>query len=154
MCNICSDAYHALCHTPRIPERLKAWDQWECNNCLESHPNIVGSPAVILSNVDYNSESSTVDPFLKPHELDRAPTKLAEDVPFDPSIPDVSNWTTEDVYSYFLEHLPEAAPILKDQVIKKKYCKLPLQKLLYNNIILGFFIKMRETRIYIGRQCT
>ncbi|XP_014365648.2 uncharacterized protein LOC106716614 [Papilio machaon] len=115
VCNICSDAYHALCHTPRIPERLKAWDQWECNNCLESHPTIVGSPAIILSNIDYNSESSTVDPFLKPHELDRAPTKLAEDVPFDPSIPDISNWTTEDVYSYFMEHLPEAAPILKEQ---------------------------------------
>ncbi|CAH2075373.1 unnamed protein product, partial [Iphiclides podalirius] len=114
VCNICSDAYHALCHTPRIPERLKAWDQWECNNCLESRPTIVGSPAIVPSTIDYNSESSTVDPFLKPHELDRAPTKLV-DVPIDPSIPDITNWTTEDVHSYFMEHYPEAAPILKEQ---------------------------------------
>ncbi|CAG4941979.1 unnamed protein product [Parnassius apollo] len=115
VCNICSDAYHALCHSPRIPERLKAWDQWECNNCLESRPTIVGSPAIIPSNIEYHSESSTLDPFLKPHELDRAPTKLSKEVPIDPNIPDISNWTTEDVYGYFLEHFPEAAPILKEQ---------------------------------------
>ncbi|XP_026751095.1 histone-lysine N-methyltransferase 2D-like [Galleria mellonella] len=114
VCSICSDAYHALCHTPRIPERLKAWDQWECNNCLKSRPIIVGSPAII-PNIEYESRnSSTIDPFLKPHELDRAQSKLG-DVPIDPSIPDITNWTTEDVYEYFVEHFPEAAPILKEQ---------------------------------------
>lgn len=120
VCSICSDAYHALCHAPRIPERLKAWDQWECNNCLESRPTVVGSPAIIPSNTEYHSQDSPPDhaddPFLKPHELDRAPSKLTEEAPIDPSIPDITNWTTVDVYEYFKEHHPEGAPILKEQV--------------------------------------
>lgn len=116
VCSICSDAYHALCHSPRIPERLKAWDQWECNNCLESRPTVVGSPAIMRGSMEYNAQSSpSVDPFLKPHELDRAPSKLADDLPIDPSIPDISNWTTDDVFEYFTKYLPEAAPILKEQ---------------------------------------
>jgi hypothetical protein len=117
VCSICSDAYHALCHAPRIPERLKAWDQWECNNCLESRPTVVGSPAIIPSSIEYEKQNSpVVDPFLKPHELDRAPSKLREEVPIDPSIPDITHWTTDEVYDYFMDHLPEAAPLLKEQV--------------------------------------
>lgn len=120
VCSICSDAYHALCHSPRIPERLKAWDQWECNNCLESRPTVMGSPAIMRRSVDYNSQNSpTIDPFLKPHELDRAPSKLNDDMPIDPSIPDITNWTTEDVFEYFTKYLPEAAPILREQVSTK-----------------------------------
>ncbi|CAB3243011.1 unnamed protein product [Arctia plantaginis] len=116
VCSICSDAYHALCHSPRIPERLKAWDQWECNNCLESRPTVVGSPAIIRRSVDYAAQNSPpIDPFLKPHELDRAPSKLDDDMPIDLSIPDITNWTTDDVFEYFTKYLPEAAPILKEQ---------------------------------------
>ncbi|XP_050343116.1 uncharacterized protein LOC126768815 [Nymphalis io] len=115
VCSICSDAYHTLCHSPRIPERLKAWDQWECNNCLESRPTVVGSPAVHPNNIDYSTKTATLDPFLKPHELDRVQTKLSENVPIDISIPDISNWNVDNVYDYFLEHFPEAAPILRDQ---------------------------------------
>lgn len=100
---------------------MKAWDQWECNNCLESHPTIIGSPAIIPRSNESNEHSAPntpppVDPFLKPHELDRAPSKLGEDVPIDTSIPDITNWTTEEVFEYFSEHHPEAAPILRDQV--------------------------------------
>ncbi|XP_037978518.2 histone-lysine N-methyltransferase 2C isoform X1 [Plutella xylostella] len=109
VCTICSDAYHALCHSPRIPERLKAWDQWECNNCLESRPTVVGSPAII------NRSSPTIDPFLKPHEIDRSSAKAADETPIDTKIPDISDWTSSDVYDYFMEHFPEAAPILKQQ---------------------------------------
>lgn len=117
VCSICSDAYHALCHTPRIPERHKAWDQWECNNCVESRPTVVGSPAIIPNSIEYNKKSSPpIDPFLNPHELDRATTKLTEEAPIDPSIPDISDWNVDDVYEYFTEHFPEAAPILREQV--------------------------------------
>lgn len=123
VCSICSDAYHALCHNPRIPERLKAWDQWECNNCLDSRPTVVGSP-VIIPTAEY-SNSPTVDPFLKPHELDRAPSKIDDDTPIDPTIPDISNWTTDDVYEYFLKDHPEAAPILRDQVVTSGFFYLP-----------------------------
>ncbi|XP_046960463.1 histone acetyltransferase KAT6B-like [Vanessa cardui] len=115
VCSICSDAYHALCHSPRIPERLKAWDQWECNNCLESRPTVVGSPTIHPNNIDYSTKTTTLDPFLKPHELDRVQTKLSENVPIDVSIPDISNWNVDNVYDYFLEHFPEAAPILREQ---------------------------------------
>ncbi|KAI5645325.1 histone-lysine N-methyltransferase 2D isoform X1 [Phthorimaea operculella] len=115
VCNICSDAYHSLCHIPRIPERLKAWDQWECNNCLESRPTVVGSPAIVPSSVEYSATNSPTnpaeDPFLKPHELDRAPSNA----PIDQNIPDITNWTTEDVYDYFKKHHPEGAPLLKEQ---------------------------------------
>lgn len=121
VCSICSDAYHALCHFPRIPERLKASDQWECNNCLESRPTVVGSPAII-PNIDENDQDSPttpepiIDPFLKPHELDRAPSKVLGEVSLDQDIPDIANWTTNDVYEYFKKHHPEAAPKLKEQV--------------------------------------
>ncbi|KAL0840282.1 hypothetical protein ABMA28_015560 [Loxostege sticticalis] len=116
VCSICSDAYHALCHTPRIPERQKAWDQWECNNCLESRPTVVGSPAIIPSSLEFEKQNSpAADPFLKPHEIDRAPSKLKEQVPIDPTIPDITNWSTDEVYEYFTKHFPEAAPILKEQ---------------------------------------
>ncbi|XP_063379097.1 histone-lysine N-methyltransferase 2D-like [Cydia fagiglandana] len=116
VCSICSDAYHALCHTPRIPERQKAWDQWECNNCLESRPTVVGSPAIIPSSLEFSIQGSPpVEPFLKPHELDRSESKLAEEVPIDPRIPDITNWTTDDVYDYFMENFAEAAPLLKEQ---------------------------------------
>ncbi|CAG9784996.1 unnamed protein product [Diatraea saccharalis] len=116
VCSICSDAYHSLCHSPRIPERLKAWDQWECNNCLESRPTVVGSPAIIPSTIEFEKQySPPEDPFLKPHELDMAPSKLKQEVPIDPTIPDITHWTTDDVHEYFMEHFPEAAPILKEQ---------------------------------------
>lgn len=117
VCSTCSDAYHALCHTPRIPDRMTGWDQWECNNCLESRPTVVGSPAIIRRSLDYIAQNSPpIDPFLKPHELDRAPSKLGDDLPVDLSIPDITNWTTDDVFDYFTKYLPEAAPILKEQV--------------------------------------
>ncbi|XP_050669022.1 uncharacterized protein LOC126968208 isoform X1 [Leptidea sinapis] len=116
VCSICSDAYHTLCHTPRIPERLKAWDQWECNNCLESRPSVNQSPATISNNTECNKKNeASIDPFLKPHEIDRGAEKVSSEVPMDPSIPDITNWTVDDVYDYFMEHLPEAAPILRDQ---------------------------------------
>ncbi|XP_028038561.1 histone-lysine N-methyltransferase 2D-like isoform X2 [Bombyx mandarina] len=116
VCSVCSDAYHALCHAPQIPDRLKAWDQWECNNCLESRPTVIGSPAIIPRSFDYSGQNSpNVDPFLKPHELDRAPSKLSMDTPIDPSIPDITHWNTDDVFEYFSKHHPEAAPILRDQ---------------------------------------
>lgn len=105
-----------MCHTPRIPERLESWNQWECNNCLESRPRFGESPGIILKNNEYNEKKSNIDPFLKPHELDRAETKLAEESPIDLSIPDISNWTVDDVYEYFMEYHPEAAPLLREQV--------------------------------------
>ncbi|GBP25790.1 PHD finger protein 10 [Eumeta japonica] len=113
VCSVCSDAYHALCHTPRIPERQKAWDQWECNNCLESRPNVTGSPAIIPNSIMHNSP--TLDPFLKPHEIELSKSKNSENVLIDHSIPDITNWTSEDVYKYFTIHFPQAASILKAQ---------------------------------------
>ncbi|CAG4937974.1 unnamed protein product [Colias eurytheme] len=116
VCNICSDAYHSLCHSPRIPERLKAWDQWECCNCLDTRPQLVDPPVIIPNNNEYSTKNTpTVDPFLKPHELDRGAAKIIDDGTIDPSIPDISNWNVDDVYDYFMEHLSEAAPILRDQ---------------------------------------
>lgn len=117
VCSMCSDAYHALCHAPRIPERLKAWNQWECNNCLESRPNGAVSPGIIPRNIEQTTTiPPSPDPFLKPHEIERAPTKNQENVPVKQDIPDISNWTCGDVFDYFLEHYPEAAHILKEQV--------------------------------------
>lgn len=77
----------------------------------------MGSPAIIPRNLEYSEQNSPhIDPFLKPHEIDRAPSKLTEDVSIDPNIPDITNWTTEDVFEYFSKHHPEAASILKEQV--------------------------------------
>lgn len=68
--------------------------------------------------MDFDKQiSPAADPFLKPHELDRAPSKLREEVPIDPNIPDITSWTTDEVFEYFTKHFPEAAPILREQVI-------------------------------------
>lgn len=117
VCSICSDAYHALCHSPRISERLKGWDQWECSNCLETRPSIDKPTTVIPNSIEFNAKNTSIDPFLKPHEIDRAAAQIADEVPVDPNIPDITNWNVDDVYAYFMEHLSEAAPILQDQVI-------------------------------------
>lgn len=77
----------------------------------------MGSPAIIPSSLEFEKQNSpAADPFLKPHEIDRAPSKLKEQVPIDPTIPDITNWSTDEVYEYFTKHFPEAAPILKEQV--------------------------------------
>lgn len=34
----------------------------------------------------------------------------------DPSIPDASNWTYEEVYDYFAQYFPEEAKVFKEQV--------------------------------------
>lgn len=111
VCSVCHDPYHALCHTPRIPEGKKAWDQWICNICVQNHLRLkLISPSLILS-----KDSSKEDPFLKPHEIERSQSKLPEELPIDTNIPDISSWTSNDVYEYFMEHCPDAAPILKEQ---------------------------------------
>ncbi|CAB3243360.1 unnamed protein product [Arctia plantaginis] len=116
VCSSCSDAFHALCHLPCIPKRLQAWDQWQCSKCMLSRLTVMQSPAIIGRSVDYTAQSTLpTDPFWKPHELDRAPSKLADNLPVDLSIPDVTNWTADDVYNYFTKYLPEAALILKEQ---------------------------------------
>lgn len=38
------------------------------------------------------------------------------DETFDPSIPDASNWTYDDVYNYFVQYFPEEAIVFKEQV--------------------------------------
>lgn len=131
MCSVCADAYHALCHTPRIPEGKKAWDQWECHNCEECRPKLTQSPGMMLREV--TKDSSQVEPFLKPHEIERSHSKLSEEIPIDSSIPDITYWTSNDVYQYFIEHLPIAAPILKEQVIFLIYwyfCRIRIKILL------------------------
>lgn len=39
-----------------------------------------------------------------------------EDSNIDPSIPDATHWTPEDVYHYFAQYFPEEAKIFRDQV--------------------------------------
>ena len=39
-----------------------------------------------------------------------------DDDNIDPSIPDATNWTPDDVYHYFAQYFPEEAKIFKEQV--------------------------------------
>lgn len=36
MCKICSDAYHALCHTPKLKPNVTASSDWICSNCKDT----------------------------------------------------------------------------------------------------------------------
>lgn len=33
VCSVCTDAYHAKCHQPRIREKITSSSQWICVNC-------------------------------------------------------------------------------------------------------------------------
>lgn len=54
---------------------------------------------------------------MKPHEIDTSSLKAKEDSTIDVNIPNITNWSNDDVFEYFNKHLPETAPILKEQVI-------------------------------------
>lgn len=119
-----------------------------------------------MKNNEYNEKKSNIDPFLKPHELDRAPTKLAEESPIDLSIPDISNWTVDDVYDYFMEYHPEAAPLLRDQVryvfnlnnydFQPTFLKRGLLKIiaLVINVIATYLVKFNWNIVMVGKNIT
>lgn len=58
-----------------------------------------------------------VTPELRYHMSDSQSLKdLDLDENIDPSIPDASNWTYDEVYDYFAQYFPEEAKVFKEQV--------------------------------------
>lgn len=43
-----------------------------------------------------------------------------EDPTIDPSIPDATHWTPDEVYQYFAQFFPEEAKVFKEQVSRSR----------------------------------
>lgn len=79
----------SLSHSPASPNPPALSPQPNCNGNIQSSP-----------------EESKYAP----------PDDYETEEQFDPSIPDASNWTPEDVYNYFLPLFPNEAIVFKEQV--------------------------------------
>ncbi|RZC34820.1 histone acetyltransferase KAT6A [Asbolus verrucosus] len=155
VCAVCADAYHAGCHQPRIPDKIKSNMRWLCincempeelkineiqsnmsnsfsqkiNQCNDTNDNNSSSPSM-SGNTTPNYQSpplSPTPPQLSPQNeiqqngdggvSDSQSNKDSDDDNIDPSIPDASNWTSEEVYQYFAQYFPEEANIFREQEI-------------------------------------
>lgn len=84
-----------------------------------------GSPSE--SEESGSAPSSPTPPLLSPqmHNGNHSPSNMSDsqslkdldfEENFDPTIPDASNWTSNEVYQYFLRMFPEEAKVFKEQV--------------------------------------
>ncbi|KAJ3643563.1 hypothetical protein Zmor_026265 [Zophobas morio] len=166
VCAVCADAYHAGCHQPRIPDKVKPSMRWLCINCempeelkinqiqsnmstafttkltsasetleISSSPSISGnttpnyqSPPLSPTPPQLspqNEVQQTVDGGVSDSQSNQSnhsnqsnmSNKDWDDDNIDPSIPDATNWTPDDVYHYFAQYFPEEAKIFKEQEI-------------------------------------
>ncbi|KAJ8984992.1 hypothetical protein NQ317_016903 [Molorchus minor] len=131
VCSVCADGYHASCHQPRITEKIRNGQKWLCINCQmpdelkinEIQSNIGNSfnqkPTLNGSN-DNASSPQTVNRTESPdrgNQSDSQSNKDSDDDNIDPSIPDATHWTADEVYQYFAQYFPEEAKIFKEQEI-------------------------------------
>lgn len=118
VCSNCDEGYHVKCHTPKpkIP-----WKKWVCCRCSpepkqttpEKVASIVSSKTAAYNDLTVNSIMKTLPQLLQPkiEEIE------VEDSKVDETIPDASEWTTEDVYEFFSTKYPDYAGVFKDQDI-------------------------------------
>lgn len=144
-CSVCDEAYHHMCHSPRI-SAPKQNTKWSCGDCsAKSHQtkqNNTGgiSMALIrLSNSQSSSSSETrsvsppstvavaailppvLSPQVSPPRSDADDKSEIKDIfkqqqSIDPNIPDASDWTTEQVYQYFARLFPKEAETFRNHV--------------------------------------
>ncbi|KAL1498239.1 hypothetical protein ABEB36_009070 [Hypothenemus hampei] len=153
VCSVCADGYHATCHQPRIPDKIKNAQRWLCVNCQvtdQMKPNEIQSnigesvthKITLSDNHDKEAsrsnsasgrsspyDSSPPSPTLNNRRKNRSETtdnegpsdsnsgKESEQEDIDPSIPDATHWTPDDVYQYFAQYFPEEAKVFKEQEI-------------------------------------
>uniref|UniRef100_A0A1B6D2Z5 PHD-type domain-containing protein n=1 Tax=Clastoptera arizonana TaxID=38151 RepID=A0A1B6D2Z5_9HEMI len=153
ICNSCSEAYHYQCHSPIVPEKARAGlIKWHCFKCNHNQINTEGikieppSPPQTLECDDIKEESSKLPP--SPIEecssfSAEVPADCLQDpyegYPLDETIPDVSDWTINQVYEYFLTQLsPELAQIFQEQELDGQSLLL----LKRHDVLKGFNIKL------------
>lgn len=145
-CFVCDEAYHNLCHSPRVT-LFKSNSKWQCSDCTQKH--FKSNPAsnntnntsntsntnntTNTNNINTNSTASwseapssvqlppALPPVLSPQVSPARVTsdQMEEDSPkdgIDPNIPDASDWTSEQVYQYFARLFPKEAEIFRHQV--------------------------------------
>lgn len=127
-----------LCHNCQMPEQLTV-DNIQLGYNMEAskmNHETVASPDVSRGTTPTNFQSAPVSPTpptLSPqttqngrrHTLTDSDSKsethsikeeeLEENI--DPSIPDATNWSPEDVYEYFYQYFPDEAIVFKEQEI-------------------------------------
>ncbi|KAK9880062.1 hypothetical protein WA026_008576 [Henosepilachna vigintioctopunctata] len=121
-----------LCINCQMPEELEI-NKIQSNMTFNRKPNIVNDEASSdsnSSNTNFLSLRSTPSaPLLSPqniqngqNSMDRTHTdsqtsESEDDSNIDPSIPDATHWTPDEVYQYFTQYFPEEAKVFKEQEI-------------------------------------
>ncbi|XP_044754946.1 uncharacterized protein LOC123313907 isoform X2 [Coccinella septempunctata] len=147
VCYVCADAYHAGCHQPRIPDKVKNGSKWLCFNCqlpeeleiskIQSNMSFTCKNSTINNDEVYSDSNSSASNSRSPqsssvpnsppevndrnssdHEHSDSKDFDSEDDPnVDPRIPDATHWTPDEVYQYFTKYFPEEAKVFKEQEI-------------------------------------
>ncbi|KAL3269923.1 hypothetical protein HHI36_008980 [Cryptolaemus montrouzieri] len=121
-----------LCTNCQMPDELEI-TKIESNMTFSRKPSIVNdevSSDSSLSNTNYQSlQSSPSALHLSPQngangrespDQDQSDSKgfdSEDDLNIDPSIPDATHWTPDEVYQYFTQYFPEEAKVFKEQEI-------------------------------------
>lgn len=92
--------------TPTPPHSGRSSPSYQSNSVSPTPPAL--SPQINHNGGGSQSNCSTSD-YKYSDDFDG-------DEQFDPSIPDASNWTHDDVYNYFAQYFPEEATVFKEQV--------------------------------------
>ncbi|XP_015116588.1 uncharacterized protein LOC107040840 [Diachasma alloeum] len=125
-CIACDEAYHYVCHTPRVPSS-KSHSKWHCSTCAEKKSAKV-PPVTTQEKIQSSRPETPINPTQLPPVLSPqvSPTRGAidhnDDEVFsrdgiDPNIPDASDWTSEQVYQYFARLFPKEAEVFRVQDI-------------------------------------
>ncbi|KAK3930653.1 Sterile alpha motif domain-containing protein 13 [Frankliniella fusca] len=118
VCTNCDEGYHVKCH---IPKPKIPWKKWVCCRCSpepkqttpEKVASTVSSKTAAYNELTVSSILKTLPQLLQPkiEEIEIDDSKVDE------TIPDASDWSTEDVYEFFSTKYPDYASVFKDQDI-------------------------------------
>ncbi|XP_011312881.1 uncharacterized protein DDB_G0284459 [Fopius arisanus] len=125
-CIACDEAYHYVCHTPRVPSS-KSHSKWHCSNCaekkLQKMTPVIGLEKVLPSRPETPINPPQLPPVLSPQVsptrglIDHNDDEICPRDGIDPNIPDASDWTSEQVYQYFARLFPKEAEVFRLQDI-------------------------------------
>lgn len=142
VCTVCDEGYHVKCHVPKPKIPWKKWICFRCSPPVEPKPvataeKPLSSTALRLgayNELTVSSIMKTLPQLLKP-KIEELET---ENLKVDESIPDASEWTTEEVYNFFSSKFPDYASVFKDQDIDGRSLLLMTR----SDVVNGLQLKM------------
>lgn len=118
VCLNCDDGYHVKCH---IPKPKIPWKKWTCCRCSPEPKPVTPEKTVpttaqrmgVYNELTVNSIMKTLPQLLQP----KIEQLEVVDSTYDESVPDASEWSTDEVFEFFNSKYPDHAGVFKDQDI-------------------------------------